>query len=275
MWHLSQAQGEARALAGGTDLLVQMKQRCLAPRLLVDIKAIPELQVLAFQDSQVRIGAAVPLARIVQDPDVRARLPLLVQACSTIGSPQVRNRGTLGGNLCNAAPSADSAPALLVLEARAIIARPGGKREVPLEEFFVGPGQTTLGDGELLQDVIIPLPPEASRACYLTFSTRQAMDLPIAGVAVLLTLSPRGEVREARLALGAVGPVPFRARGVEAELPGRIPRDSAFEEAGLQASRLAQPISDVRASAEYRRELVKVLTHRALRKCLENGKEAP
>ncbi len=263
---------EARVLAGGTDLVVQMKGGHARPAVIVDVKNIPELKRLKWSEGEnLHIGAAVPLSRVIAFAPIRDRYGILHQACSLIGSVQLRNRGTVGGNICNAAPSADTAPPLLCLGARAVVAQPGGTRTVPLETFFLGVGQTVLAHNELLVAVEIPTPSPNSSGYYLRHTPRQEMDISVASVASLLVFSPPDNVcREARIALGALAPTPLRVPRAEAILAGTIPTEAAIEEAANLAASAASPISDVRASAEYRRELVKVLTRRTLQKAWEN-----
>lgn len=259
----------ARPLAGGTDLLVQMKYRRLFPSLLVDLKGVPELNQLERDGGGLHIGAAVPLAAIAAHPLVRGEYPALAGACALIGSVQIRNRATLGGNLCNAAPSADGAPPLLCYGARGVIAGPRGRRrEMPMEDFFLGPGQTALRRGELLAEVVLPPPAPRTAASYLRFTPRQEMDIAVAGAGALLTLRGDGRCLQARIALAAVGPTPLRARQAEALLEGKTPSEESLRQASLKAMEEARPISDVRGSAPYRRELVGVLTYRTLRSCL-------
>ena len=268
---LDRWRGEAKVLAGGTDLTVQMKDGRIHPNVLIDAKNVPELNRLEWSDSQViHIGAAVPLSKVVDFPPVVERFGILHQACSLIGSIQIRNRGTVGGNICNAAPSADAAPPLLCLEAQAVVAHSGGTRIVPLESFFQGPGQTALASNELLVEIEVSLPPALSAGCYLRHTPREEMDIAVAGVASFLVLTPEGDwCQGARIALGAVAPTPIRVPQVEAFLVGKTLSEGIIAEAAEQAAAAASPISDLRASAEYRRELVKVLTRRTIQKARE------
>lgn len=257
-----------RVLAGGTDLIVQMKAGQVSPAVVMDIKKVPELNRLESDgDDTLHIGAVVPLSRIIAFPPVMEKFAMLHQACSLIGSVRIRNRATMGGNICNAAPSADSASPLLCLGARAIITGLKGKtRAVPLESFFVGPGQTILADDELLVEVEIPAPPAASAGVYLRHTPREEMDIAVVGGASFLVMDTwEKQCREARIALGAVAPTPVRAPEAETFLQGKELSDDVIEEASVIAAGAASPISDMRGSAEYRRELVKVLVRRTLR----------
>ncbi|HXZ95079.1 MAG TPA: xanthine dehydrogenase family protein subunit M [Dehalococcoidia bacterium] len=259
---------KAKVLAGGTDLIVQMKNGNARPAVIVDAKKIPELNRLEWiEDGTLHIGAAVPLSKIITCPPVMEKFGILYQACSIIGSMQLRNRGTVGGNICNAAPSADSAPPLLCLGAKAIVARLGGYRIVPLDSFFHGPGQTALAPNELLVGIEIPAPPTRSSGCYLRHTPRQDMDIAVVGVASFLVISKQNNLcQEARIALGAVAPTPIRVPQAESILAGRVLTEEAIEEAAERAVEAARPISDVRGSAEYRKEIVKVLTRRTLKR---------
>lgn len=268
---LKSRRGESVILAGGTDLIPQMKTGLVFPSAVIDVKNIPELNRLEWaRTGGLHIGAAVPLAILVAFPALQGKYGILAQACSVIGSMQIRNRGTVGGNICNAAPSADSAPALLCLGAKAIVASGSGTRKIDLDEFFTGPGKTVIGSRELLVEIEIPTPPTRSAGCYMRHTLRKEMDIAAAGVGSFLTLAPGGEkLKEARIALGAVAPTPMRAYGAEAMLTGRVPTQKTIEEAAEAAAEEARPITDIRASAEYRRELVKVLARRTLKKCCE------
>ncbi len=268
---LENHRGEAKVLAGGTDLVVQMKDGRARPAVIVDAKKIPELNRLEWNDGKsLYIGAAVPLSKIVTFPPVMEKFGILYQACSSIGSVQLRNRGTIGGNICNAAPSADSAPPLLCLGAKAMVARLGGNRIVPLDSFLRGPGQTSLDHNELLLGLEVPAPPALSSGCYLRHIPRQDMDIAVVGVASFLVFdAQKNRCREARIALGAVAPTPIRVPQAEAILVGKTLTEKAIEEAAEQAAEAARPISDVRGSAEYRKEIVKVLTRRTLKRAWE------
>jgi carbon-monoxide dehydrogenase medium subunit len=256
-----------RPLAGGTDMLPQMEDGSRCPVGLVDVKAIPDLNVIAFGESGgLRIGAAVPLARVRQFAPVRERYPMLAEACALIGSEQIRARATIGGNLCNAAPSADTAPPLLCLDAEVVIAGPENERKLVLSDFFVGPGQTALRPDEILVAIELPPPPVRSYGAYLRHTPRAEMDIAVVGVATLIALADDEHTcRQARIALGAVAPTPIRASEAERILTGLELTDSAIAQAAEAAREAARPIDDVRGSAWFRLELVGVLTERALR----------
>lgn len=268
------AQGEAEVLAGGTDLLLRLKAGQPTPRLVVDVKRIPGFDEIRFDArTGLSIGPAVTLAALAGDPVVQRRYPALAQGAGLVGSVQIRNRATLAGNICNAAPSADTAPPLLVLGARVRLAGPEGRRTLPLEEVFLGPGKTALEPGELVVGIQVPTPRGRSGSAYARHTLREAMDIAVVGVGVALRLAPRRPVcEEAAIALGAVAPTPMRATQAEALLEGEelTPERIAWA-AGLAAAQ-SRPISDVRASAEYRRELVEVLTRRMLEAAVEDAR---
>ncbi|MBI2166480.1 MAG: xanthine dehydrogenase family protein subunit M [Chloroflexi bacterium] len=267
---MQRGDGEVWAMAGGTDLIDQVRQRRKEPSLVLDLKRVPELQAYQGGPQGLRVGAAVPCRRISSDPLVKDRYPALAESAALVGSVQIQNRATLGGNICNAAPSADTAPALLVYEARALIAGPGGRREVPLDGFFLGPGKTALSSRDILLELRLPPPPAHSHSHYLRFIPREEMDIAVAGVASLLALDPgTGRCTRARIALGAVAPRPVRALEAEALLEGQVPTEALLREAAARAVQAAIPISDVRGSAEYRKALIEVLAYRTLEQCLQ------
>ena len=265
----------AKVIAGGTDLLVQMRAWEVGPDCLIDLKGVKALGLVGRGKRGVlHIGATVDLRTIETDDAIRAHFRPLGEAAAKIGSIQVRNLGTIGGNICNAAPSADTAPALLVLNARARIVGAGGRRSVPLVDFFAGPGKTVLGRDEILAGLDLPSVPPRSGADYQRVSTRKAMDLAVVGVAALVTLEPGDSVcREARIALGAVAPTPMRVPEAEELLKGQALLPNVLREAARVAAAAARPISDARGSAEYRREMVEVLTRRTLTAALKQAKE--
>lgn len=267
---MAEADGRARPLAGGTDLIAQMKEGRRIPRVVVDVKKIPELNVLDLDEGEgLRIGAAVPLVDIIAFPPVRERFGDIAYACSLIGSVQIQSRATIGGNLCNAAPSADMAPPLICHDATAIIAGRGGVSSVAAEGFFVGPGRTILAPGELLVELRLPIPSSRSAAAYMRLIPREEMDIAVAGVGSLVVMEPDLRTcRGGRIALCAVAPTPIRAVEAERYLAGRVLGEAAMAEAGRLAAEASRPIDDVRGSAAYRRELVKVLTRRTLAQSL-------
>ena len=254
---------EAKILGGGTDLFVAMKERGLSPRYLIDIKNIPDLEYIRYDEEEgLRIGALTTIRQIETSVLIRERFLPLAQAAKLLGSVQVRNRATIGGNLCNAAPSAETAPALLVLNAKVKVVGSKGERTLPLEQFFRGPGLTVL-QKEILTEITVPPLSSPIRGVYLKIGRRRAVDLALVGVAVAAAIEGE-QWTDVRIALGAVAPTPMRARGTEKVLEGKRTDAALMQEAGQIASEEARPISDIRASAWYRKELLKVLLQRAL-----------
>ncbi len=265
---LFQEHGTAgRALAGGTDLVVQVKEggKVPHPSYLVSLRHLPELRHLDFSDEEgLRIGAAVTMAELSQSPVVLERYRVLAEGAGIVGSIQTMNMATVGGNVCNAAPSADSAPPLLASDAVAVVAGPAGEREVPIVEFWLGPGETVLQPGELLKELRLPVPPPRTGGVYARHTPRKQMDIAVVGVGVVLTLDDEDRIHRARIALGAVAPTPIRARRAEAILEEETPSQELFAQAAEAAAAESRPISDVRGSAEFRRHLVQVMTERLL-----------
>lgn len=263
----------ARPLAGGTDLLVQMRAGQRQAELLVDVKRIPELnELVCGPEGGLRLGAAVPCCRIYEDPDVRRRWPALAEVAEMIGGVPIQSRASLGGNLANAAPSADGVPVLIVLRAVCRLAGPNGERRLPVEEFCTGPGQTVLGPGELLVGFDLPPPEAHSGAAYLRFTPRNEMDIAVAGAAAAVKLED-GVIGWARVALAAVAPTPLLVREAGEFLIGKKPTPENFRAAAEMARAASRPITDLRGTAEHRRHLVGVLTRRALEKAVARAQE--
>lgn len=269
---LAAAGEKGRVLAGGTDLLIQMRAGMRTPERLIDAKAIPELQVLSFSPHEgLRLGAAVPCYRIVEDPVLQQHYPGLVEAAGLIGSVQIKNRCTVGGNLCNGSPAADTTPALIALGAVCYVASPRGTRTVAVEDFVVSPGRTVLQPDELLVEIRIPVPPPHAADCYQRFIPRNEMDIAVVGVGAAVTLN--GNVcTAARIGLGAVAPTPLFAREASAALVGKPLDDAAIATAAELAQKIARPITDMRGTAEYRLHLVGVLTRRVLKVAVERAR---
>jgi len=262
----------ARALAGGTDLLLENRSGLDSPDHLVSLTGVKGLLFITEDSHGLRIGATTTLMLIENSPLVRRRCEMLAEAAGMIGARQTRNLATLGGNVCNAVPSADTAPPLLASDAEAIAVSLEGRRRIPMAEFFLAPRSTTLQPGELLEAIVIPLPAPHSGCTYVRHTARKALDLAIVGVAVRIALDSAGDtVLEARVALGAVAPTPIRARDAEALLIGQAPTDRLFELAAEAAVGAARPISDLRASADYRSEMIRTLTRRCLGESLHRA----
>ncbi len=258
----------ARALAGGTDLIPQLREGRRQADRIVDLKRVPELTAISvLPEGGIAIGAAANATSVARHPLVSATYPAVAQSARLIGSLQVQNRASLGGNICNAAPSADAVPALICHQARVRIAGPGGQREEDLEAFIRGPGKTSLMPSELLVSIMLPPATAHSAAAYLRFTPRREMDIAIAGVAAWVRIEAEGAIAEVRIVLASVGPTPIRALSAEQRLRGERSTHALFEAAGQLAAGDARPISDTRGSAGYRRSLIAVLTARALTDC--------
>ncbi|MBL8793705.1 MAG: xanthine dehydrogenase family protein subunit M [Planctomycetia bacterium] len=268
----------ARVLAGGTDILVQLREGRRDCDVLVDIKNIKQLNELTCNPKgktpDLRIGAAVPCYRIYEHKNVRKFYPGLIDAVELVGGIQIQSRASLGGNLCNASPAADTIPALIALQAVCEIIGPNGNREVPVEQFCVGPGRNSLQPGELL--VAFRMPPPAARtgAHYQRFIPRNEMDIAVVGVGAWVTLDEaKTRCTAARLALAAVAPTPLLVTEAAAALVDGEINDALIDQAAELAQAAAKPISDMRGDADYRKHLVRVLTKRVLHTAIERAKE--
>jgi carbon-monoxide dehydrogenase medium subunit len=255
----------ARALAGGTDLLVQMRSGAKTPAVLVDVKRIPELTAISLDARGATIGAAVCGDELSKHAELAALWPGLLEAAALIGSKQVQGRASIGGNLCNASPAADTTPALIVNEVRCIVAGPNGRREIPAEQFNVGPGKSSLADGELLVALFVPRPAARTADAYLRLIPRTEMDIAVVGAGVRISLDASGTCTAARVALGAVGPTAFLVPAAGAALVGKKIDDASLAAAAAAASAAARPIDDKRGTVAYRKHVAGVLTRRAAR----------
>ena len=257
----------ARLFMGGTDVLVRMRDGLIQPQMLLDLKYLPGMRDVVYDERVgLRIGAAATLNQIAGHPQVQAHYSLLAQAANSVASYPLRNRATLGGNLCNASPAADTAPATLVLEGRMVFHGPNGERELPASQFFLGPGRTALQPGEFTVAVRFPAPPAGAVGRYLKLGRNKAGDLSIAGVAVWGY--PDGNTPSGyrfHIALASVAPLPLRATEAEQVLAANPPGEAVFVTAAEKAKQAASPIDDLRASAAYRREMVRNLTLQGLR----------
>lgn len=264
---LLEYEGAAKLMMGGTDLLVRMRDGALCPHTVIDVKGLDGMQDVIYDPCRgLGVGAAVTMNQLARHPDVLAHYSLLAEAAGSVASYQLRNRATVGGNLCNASPCADMAPATLVMEGRLALREPHDERTVPAASFFVGPGQSVLHEHEMMIAVEYPVPPEGSIGRYLKLGRNKAGDLALVSVAVLGY--PDDAARSGfrfRIALGSVAPVPLRAFGAEAVLAQQIDGGASFRLAAQKAVEAASPIDDVRASAAYRRAMVHNLTLRGLR----------
>jgi carbon-monoxide dehydrogenase medium subunit len=255
---------DAKLLAGGTDLLPQLKGGMLRTGCVVDLSGVGPLRHLGRVDGAgLRIGASVSARALERDPGIQAAYPAIAESGALVGSVQIRNLATVGGNLCNAAPSADMAPPLLALDADAVIAGPRGTRRVPFASFFVDVRRTVVAPDELLVEIVVPPIAPRSGGNYRRHTPRRELDIAVVGVASQLTLS-NGVCQKARIALAAVAPTPVRATAAEQALEGRPVSPELIERAAALAVEAARPISDQRGSADFRRHLVQVLTRRTL-----------
>jgi len=270
---LAGARGDARVLAGGTDLLVQMRADVLDPELIVDIKKIPETRAVAQEKGGWRVGAAVTGAELKENAALRKAWPGVVEAANLIGSTQIQGRATMGGNLCNGSPAADSVPALIAAGAVATVAGPKGRREIPVEDVMLGPRKLSLAKGEFIVSFFLPPRPKGSGDAYLRFIPRTEMDIAVVGAGVNLTLDGKGVITAARVSLGAVAAkvllVPAAAQAIVGSSLDRPAQDRL--EAAARAA--CQPIDDKRGTVEFRTQVAGVLTRRAALIAIERAKE--
>ena len=260
---LMQADPDARAFAGGTDLLVQYRTGARRPTFFIDLKRIPELVGITIEEQDMRLGAATSAAVICEHPEVKRLWPGLVEATHLIGSTQIQGRSTVGGNLCNGSPAADTTCPLLVNRARAVIVGPEGERTVNVDGFTLAPGRTVLGRGEVLVALLVPRPAPRTADAYLRLIPRTEMDIAAAGAAVSVTLDEHGVCTAAHVAIAAVAPTALLVRDAAQALIGSQLDDEALQRAGAAASAAAKPIDDKRGTVAYRRTVVGVLTRRA------------
>lgn len=270
---LMAADSGARVLAGGTDLLVQFRTGVRQPSAFVDVKRIPELMSIAIDDQGLRLGAAAPAAVIGEHGQLRRLWPGLAESVRLIGSTQIQGRGSVGGNLCNASPAADTTCALIANRALCVIAGPNGERTVPVDTFCVGPGRTVLQPGELLVAVRVPHPAARTADAYLRLIPRTEMDIAVAGAGVSVTLDAAGVCTAARVAIGAVAPTALRVPEAEQALVGSSLDEAALKRAAAAASAAARPIDDKRGTASYRRTVAGVLTRRAAAIAAERARQ--
>jgi CO/xanthine dehydrogenase FAD-binding subunit len=269
---LAGARGPARVLAGGTDLLVQMRSGRIEPGMLVDVKSVAEMREITEEDGGFRVGAAVPCMDLIEhDAFVRA-FPGVADGVRLIGSVQVRGRATLGGNLCNASPAADSVPALIAAGARATVLGPRGRRELPVEDVVVGPGKTSLGPAEIVVSFLLPRRVPRTGDAYLRFTPRTEMDIAVVGVGVSLTLDDAGMCTAARVGLGAVAERALLVPQAAAALVGTKVDDAAFAALAAAASAACRPIDDKRGTKAFRIRIAGVLARRAAHVALERAK---
>jgi carbon-monoxide dehydrogenase medium subunit len=262
---------DARALAGGTDLLVDLKHESVSAGMLVDLTRISECKGIEETDDGLSFGSLVTHAEIMDSELVRKFAPSMIDAARTVGAVQTRNLGTLGGNLVTCVPSLDSGPVLIALDAEVTVAGAEGRRRMTLADFFVSPRKTALRPGEILVDIVIPAANLGKSCSFRKFGLRKGQALALVNAAAAVALDDSGALTETRIALGAVSPTVIRAREAEARLDGNKPGPSLIVEAADIAVAEARPIDDFRASADYRRELIRVLTGRVLNEAIEGA----
>ncbi len=268
---LAEAGGGARVLAGGTDVLVLLHGEIIEPELIVDIKNIPELRSIAVDDGGWRVGAAVPGMELVDHEGFAADWPGVIEGVALIGSIQIKGRASMGGNLCNASPAADSVPPLIAAGANCNIAGPNGQRTAPVEDIITGPGQTSLAVGEIVVSFSFPARPPHSGDCYLRLTPRTEMDIAIVGAGVNLTLDDSGTCTAARVSLGAVAPTPLLVADAAAALIGSKVDDAALADMAGAASAACDPIDDKRGTIEYRVKTAAVIARRAVETALQRA----
>lgn len=260
---------DAKVFAGATDIIPPMRDKAFTVDYLIDLKHIPGIKYIEYDETEgLKIGALTTLREIETSPLVKEKNPAVAHAAKVVASTQIRAKGTMAGNLCNASPSADTPPILLAQNAKVLVQGPNKDRYIMMDDFFVGFKKTALEPGEIVTGFVIPPLKEGESAAYIKHAVRKAMDLAIIGVAVKLTMD--GDVcKDARIALGAVAPTTMRARNAEKALIGKKLTDDVIVEASLAARDECSPISDIRASAEYRRDMIRVFTKRAIKQALE------
>jgi CO/xanthine dehydrogenase FAD-binding subunit len=264
--------GSVRPIAGGTDLVVNMRKRTVAPEHVVSLGRIKELCAVDLSGHTFTIGACCTVCSLAESPELASEFHALREGALSLGSPLVRNLATVGGNLVTARPAADLPPPLMVYGGSVTLQSSQEQRFVPLDQFFLGPGQTAMKPVEILTRIAVETPPAFSGSSYIKLGTRRSLEISIVSVASFLALeSPEGKIQSARIVLGAVAPVPIRARDAEKTVIGEIPSRSLFVKAGETAAEESKPIDDHRGTAEYRRAMVSVLTQKTLRAALERA----
>ncbi|PHS08745.1 MAG: carbon monoxide dehydrogenase [Blastopirellula sp.] len=270
--YLAEYGERASVLAGGTDVIVQLREGLKQAELVVDIKKIPELNELSWTaDGGLYLGACTPCFKIYENAELLQKFPGLADAARIIGGWQIQSRASIGGNLCNSSPAADSVPALIAYDAMAEIAGPTGRRNIPVAEFCTGPGKNVLQTGDLLVAIVLPGEPAKTGCAYQRFIPRNEMDIAVVGVASFVELDDSGNISKARIAMGAVGPTVIQARKAASHLIGKQPSEELFAEAGKLAAEEATPISDMRGTVEFRKNLATVLTKRTLAIAIERA----
>ena len=269
---LASEAGLARILAGGTDLLVQLRSGRVEPDLVVDVKRIPEVCAIAAENGGFRVGAAVTGAELGEHAELVALWPGVVEAAELIGSTQIQGRASMGGNLCNASPAADAVPALIAARAVATVVGPGGRREAPVEDIATGPGETSLAAGEIVVSLFLPPRPPHSGDAYLRFIPRTEMDIAVVGAGISLTLDDNGICSDARVALGAVAARALVVGAAAEALIGAAIDDAALDTLARAASAACRPIDDMRGTKDFRIKVAGVMARRAAETALERAR---
>jgi len=264
---------KARPLAGGTDLIVNMKKKLIRPDHVVSLAKIEDLKGIVRENGLLKIGACVTVGELAASEAVSGALDGLAEGAKVLGSPLIRNLATVAGNVVTARPAADLPPPLMAYGASVVLAKTSGQRTVGLDDFFRGPGQTVMEPDEILTTILVQIPQGHRVGSYIKLGVRQTLEISLVNVAAVISLDgPDGVVSESRIVLGSVGPIPVRAVSAEKILDGQMPSETLFERAGEAAAADAQPIDDFRGSAEYRRDMVSVLTKRALNAAFQKAK---
>jgi carbon-monoxide dehydrogenase medium subunit len=263
----------AKPLAGGTDLIVNMKKKIVSPGHLVSLSMIDDLKKIDASNGLLKIGACLTAAELAESKEIRETLTALSRGAESLGSPLIRNLATIGGNLISARPAADLPPALIAYGAKVALKNSSGERLVSLEDLFLGPGETLIGPNEILTEIHVDSPPPSAGAAYIKLGVREALEISLVNVAAFISMDRDGSIQEARIVLGSVAPTPIRATSAEQILTGEKPSETLFSRAGEAASKDSKPIDDFRASAEYKRAMVEVLTQRALNQALIKVKD--
>jgi CO/xanthine dehydrogenase FAD-binding subunit len=262
---LAEFKGEAGLLAGGTDLLVNMKKGIVSPKHILSLGRIGQLKGIGIENARMSIGSCVTAADMAEYSELKHDFMALSMGAARLGSPLIRNLATIGGNIISARPAADMPPPLIAYGAKVVLEKQGEERAIALDDFFRGPGQTVIEPDEIVEKVLLEMPPPYSGSGYVKLGKRKALEISVVNVAAFISLeSPDGPIRKARVVLGAVAPVPLRARKAEKVLIGQKAGESLFAKAGDAAAGDSKPIDDFRGSALYRRDMVAVLTKRAL-----------
>ncbi|MGQ9463858.1 MAG: FAD binding domain-containing protein [Candidatus Fervidibacter sp.] len=261
----------ARALAGGTDLVLFMERGRLKPEMVVEVPNCPPFVGVKEENGFIHIGSRTTMRELETLPIIGEKIPILAEAASEVGSLQIRNLATIGGNICTASPAGDTLPALLVLDASVKLVSKRGERTVPLREFFVGPGETVRQANELLTEVVVPVPKGRFGSSFYKLKVRRYMDIAIVNAAALVTVDKDGVITDAKIAVGSVAPTPIRAYKAEGQLKGNKLNDSLLDEVGRLAQETSRPITDQRGTAEYRRIMVYRLTKRVVKQAYEKA----